>query len=121
MTATTIRSISGPVLTARGEDVFHTGDAVRVGARGLLGEVIRIHEREIVVQVYEDTAGLRPGDTVTGSGLALAVRLGPHLLGGTFDGLLRPLAGPSGVGLRTGGKEPRSQQVEYWSGGPPSG
>ena len=48
---------------------------------------------EITAQVYEDTTGLRFGDPVTGDGCPLSVRLSPGLLGGIFDGLLRPLSG----------------------------
>ena len=84
--------IGGPVLRARSDGPFRINEAVHVGERRLLGEVIRIERDEIVVQVYEDTSGLRPGAVVEGSGLALAVSLGPALLGNIFDGLLRPLA-----------------------------
>ncbi len=93
MTTATITYVSGPVLRARAEKPFQMGEAVRVGERELMGEVIRIQEQEIVVQVYEDTSGLRPGATVLGNGVPMAVRVGPHLLGGIFDGLLRPLTG----------------------------
>jgi V/A-type H+/Na+-transporting ATPase subunit A len=86
-----VSAIAGPVLRARTADAFSMNEAVRVGERGLLGEVIQLKHPEIVVQVYEDTLGLRPGVRVTGSGGPLAVRLGPGLLGGIFDGLLRPL------------------------------
>lgn len=92
MSTATIRWISGPVLRARAQDAFFINEAIRVGDKNLLGEVIRIQEQEIVAQVYEDTSGLRPGATVQGSGLPLAVRLGPGLLGNIFDGLLRPLS-----------------------------
>ncbi len=92
MSVARIRWISGPVLHARTEAPFRLREAVRVGSQGLLGEVIRIRENEIMVQVYEDTSGLRPGAEVHGSGLPLAIRVGPGLLGGIFDGLLRPLA-----------------------------
>jgi V/A-type H+-transporting ATPase subunit A len=68
------------------------GEAVLVGAARLLGEVIRLGADELVVQVYEDTTGLRPGDRVQGTGRPLSVRLGPGILGRIFDGLLRPLA-----------------------------
>ncbi len=88
-----IKWISGPVLRAQAQGVFFINEAVRVGEQNLLGEVIRIQEQEIVAQVYEDTSGLRPGVVVQGSGLPLAVRLGPGLLGNIFDGLLRPLSG----------------------------
>ena len=67
------------------------GEAVSVGDRALLGEVIRVSRERIVAQVYGDTTGLRPGDRIDGTGQALSVRLGPHLLGNIFDGLLQPL------------------------------
>jgi len=83
--------IGGPVLRARVNGPFHVHESLAVGEKGLLGEVIRIKEGEIVAQVYEDTTGLRPGHPVRGTGRPLSVRLGPGLLGGIFDGLLRPL------------------------------
>jgi len=92
--------ISGPVLRAATEGPFRLRESIRVGGAGLLGEVIRLQEREIVAQVYEDTTGLRPGTPVEGSGSLLSILLGPHLLGGIFDGLLRPLTRPAGQPLR---------------------
>jgi V/A-type H+-transporting ATPase subunit A len=86
-----INWISGPVLRARTQGGFQMREAVQVGAERLLGEVIRIHGDEITVQVYEDTTGLKPGIMVYGSGRPLSAPLGPGLLGGIFDGLLRPL------------------------------
>ncbi|MEG1832139.1 MAG: V-type ATP synthase subunit A [Burkholderiaceae bacterium] len=91
MKTATVRRISGPVLRAHTSDAFSMREAVRVGPRELLGEVVRLDGDEILVQVYEDTAGLRPGTQVVGDGLPLAIPLGPGLLGGIFDGLLRPL------------------------------
>jgi V/A-type H+-transporting ATPase subunit A len=88
----TITWISGPVLRARTRGAFHVNEAALVGPRRLLGEVIRIAGDEVVIQVYEDTTGLRPGDVLTATGSQLSVRLGPGLLGNIFDGLLRPLA-----------------------------
>ena len=87
-----IHWISGPVLRARAEGPFLLREAIRVGPAGLLGEVIRIKEDEILAQVYEDTTGLRPGVEVNGTGNLLGIRVGPRLLGNIFDGLLRPLA-----------------------------
>ena len=84
--------LSGPVIRARTKDAFALREAVRVGSRELLGEVIGISGDEIVAQVYEDTTGLRPGIEVAGTGEPLSVTLGPGLLGCIFDGLLRPLA-----------------------------
>ena len=85
--------ISGPVLRARTQAAFRINEAVLVGEQRLLGEVIRINGQEAVIQVYENTTGLRPGDPISGTGAALSVTLGPGLLGNIFDGLLRPLTG----------------------------
>lgn len=84
--------ISGPALRARTRNAFQMNEAVLVGPGRLLGEVIQIHADEIVVQVYDDTSGLAPGDPVARSELPLSVKLGPGLLGGIYDGLLRPLS-----------------------------
>ncbi len=98
----TIRWISGPVLRAIAEGPFALREAVRVGPSALLGEVVRIDRDEIVVQVYEDTTGFRPGTEVVGTGRPLAIPLGPGLLGNIFDGLLRPLSGTAHVVRRAG-------------------
>lgn len=90
MSEARIKWISGPVLRARGAG-FRMREAVQVGESRLLGEVIRIAADEITVQVYEDTTGLKTGATVYGAGQPLSIPLGPGLLGGIFDGLLRPL------------------------------
>jgi V/A-type H+-transporting ATPase subunit A len=84
--------IAGPVLRAVKEGPFALRESVRVGPQALLGEVVRIEGDQIVVQVYEDTTGLRPGTEIVGDGQPLAIRLGPGLLGRIFDGLLRPLS-----------------------------
>jgi V/A-type H+-transporting ATPase subunit A len=86
-----IRWISGPVLRAGTEDVFHVYEAVAVGPRALLGEIIKLGADDFVAQIYEDTTGLKPGDSVTGTGKPLSVPLGPGILGTICDGLLRPL------------------------------
>lgn len=97
MSTARVRWISGPVLRAAADGRFSLRESILVGPQRLLGEVIRVQKDaaggdEIVAQVYEDTTGLRPGVVVTGNGAPLSVRLGPHLLGQMFDGLLRPLA-----------------------------
>jgi len=86
-----IRWISGPVLRAQALGPFTLREAIRVGPARLLGEVIKLNGDEIVAQVYEDTTGLRPGVEIAGTGNLLGITLGPDLLGGIFDGLLRPL------------------------------
>ena len=97
-----MRWIAGPVLHAVKQGPFALRESVRVGPQALLGEVVRIRDDEIVVQVYEDTSGLRPGSEVRGDGLPLSIRLGPGLLGRIFDGLLRPLSGTDSAYVQPG-------------------
>jgi V/A-type H+-transporting ATPase subunit A len=111
MTDATITWISGPVLRAATKRPFHVNEAALVGRQSLLGEVIRIDGATVVIQVYEDTTGLRPGDPISATGAALSVRLGPGLLGNIFDGLLRPLTGQGRYvepGISQTGDHPRT-------------
>lgn len=85
-----ILDIQGPIVTAR-LPAARTGEQVKLGALGLMGEVIARDLDRAVVQVYENTEGLRPGEPAIAMGLPLSVELGPGLLGGIFDGLQRPL------------------------------
>ncbi|MDT8449341.1 MAG: V-type ATP synthase subunit A [Wenzhouxiangellaceae bacterium] len=98
----TIVEIAGPVVRARAEGSFRTNEAVAVGEARLIGEVLRLSGDEITVQVFEETTGLRPGNRVFGSGQPLSVDLGPGLLGGIFDGLLRPLTGTGDAFIHPG-------------------
>ena len=86
-----IYRISGPVVTATGIEA-KMYDVVRVGHEGLMGEVIELHGEKAVIQVYEDTSGIRPGEPVTNTGETLSVALGPGLLTEIYDGIQRPLA-----------------------------
>jgi V/A-type H+-transporting ATPase subunit A len=67
------------------------GEQIRVGHMGLIGEVIGRDGDTALAQLYEDTAGLRPGEEAAGLGWPLSVELGPGLLGAIFDGVQRPL------------------------------
>jgi V/A-type H+-transporting ATPase subunit A len=86
-----LRRIAGPVVTAVNIDA-HMYDVVKVGHEELMGEVIKIQGDETIIQVYEDTSGIRPGEPVTNTGLSLAVELGPGLLTSIYDGIQRPLS-----------------------------
>ena len=86
-----IYRISGPVVTATGMKAGMY-DVVRVGNEGLMGEVIELHGDKAVIQVYEDTSGIRPGEPVINTGDTLSVSLGPGLLTQIYDGIQRPLA-----------------------------
>ena len=69
----------------------HMYDVVKVGTEELMGEVIKIDGENVIIQVYEDTSGIKPGEPVTNTGLSLAVELGPGLLTSIYDGIQRPL------------------------------
>lgn len=86
-----LKRIAGPVVAAVGVNA-HMYDVVKVGHEELMGEVIKIQGEEIIIQVYEDTSGIRPGEPVENTGLSLAVELGPGLLTSIYDGIQRPLA-----------------------------
>jgi V/A-type H+-transporting ATPase subunit A len=83
--------IAGPVVGAIGLEEIRVFDVVRVGEMGLIGEVIRLVGDLTTIQVYEDTSGIRVGETVINTGLPLVANLGPGLLGMVYDGLQRPL------------------------------
>jgi V/A-type H+/Na+-transporting ATPase subunit A len=90
-TAGAIVGAVGPVVRAIGLGHVTVGEVVHVGPHRLLGEVIALDGPQVIVQVYEETGGLEVGDPVHPSGAPLQARLGPGLLGGTFDGLQRRL------------------------------
>ena len=86
-----VRRVSGPVIEVIDLPRARLLDVVRVGTEELPGEVIRLDQGRVTVQVFEDTTGLRVGDPVANTGQPLTVELGPGLLGGVFDGTQRPL------------------------------
>ncbi|MDG6911243.1 MAG: V-type ATP synthase subunit A [Nitrososphaerota archaeon] len=87
----TINRVTGPVVTAEGLEGAKMFDVVRVGELGLVGEVIKLKGTTAILQIYEDTTGVRPGDKVVNTGQALSVELGPGLLTSIYDGIQRPL------------------------------
>lgn len=86
-----IAGVNGPVVTVRGSDQFGMLEMVYVGLDKLIGEVIRIENEDIIVQVYESTTGLKVNEPVYTSGLPMSLQLGPGIIGGIFDGIQRPL------------------------------
>lgn len=85
-----ILRVSGPVVTSTGMHA-RMYDLVEVGEEGLMGEVIGIEGEKTIIQVYEDTSGVRPGERVVNTGRPLSVELGPGLLSRIYDGVQRPL------------------------------
>jgi V/A-type H+-transporting ATPase subunit A len=66
-------------------------ELVRIGEAGVIGEIIRLEGKTAAIQAYEETAGMKPGEKVVGTGKPLSVELGPGLLGQIYDGIQRPL------------------------------
>ena len=79
-----IRKVAGPLVIADGMRDANMFDVVRVSDKELIGEIIEI-------QVYEETAGLGPGEPVVSTGAPMSVELGPGLIGSIYDGIQRPL------------------------------
>lgn len=86
-----ISRISGPVVIAEEVSGCKMYDVVKVGTLGLIGEIIRLSGDTATIQVYEDTSGIRPGEPVENTGMALSIELGPGLLQSIYDGIARPL------------------------------
>ena len=86
-----IVKVSGPLVIAEGMREANLFDVVRVSEQHLIGEIIEMHEEEASIQVYEETAGLGPGEPVESTGYPLSVELGPGLIGNIYDGIQRPL------------------------------
>ncbi|MFJ7910481.1 V-type ATP synthase subunit A [Kitasatospora sp. NPDC096204] len=83
--------VAGPLveITYGGDLAMH--DVALLGPAELPGEVVAITGGTATVQAYEYTGGLTPGQPARSQGGPLRVALGPWLLGGVYDGLLRPL------------------------------
>lgn len=87
-----IFGINGPVIYIKGKTAFKMGEMVFVGTEKLVGEVISLNADLTTIQVYEETAGLKPGDYVYSTGSAIFVTLAPGILNNIFDGIERPLS-----------------------------
>lgn len=87
----TIYGINGPVVKVRGSKSFCMSEKVLIGNEKLIGEVIGIDPEETIIQCYESTTGLKPGEPVEGSGNPISVVLAPGIIGNIFDGIERPL------------------------------
>ncbi len=86
-----VERVAGPVIVASSMLGAEMYEVVRVGDQGLIGEIIKIEQDRATVQVYEETAGLRPGEKVERSGKPLSVELAPGITGQIYDGIQRPL------------------------------
>ena len=86
-----IVKVSGPLIVAENMADSKMFDVVKVSDKKLIGEIIELRGDKASIQVYEETSGLGPGETVESTGAPLSVELGPGLIEGIFDGIERPL------------------------------
>lgn len=86
-----IYGVNGPVITVRGGRSLPMMSLVHVGEQRLPGEVVSARGDETVIQIYEDSAGLKQGMPVYPTGKPMAVLLGPGMLSNIYDGIARPL------------------------------
>lgn len=110
MTMPRVVRINGPLVTLEHVDAA-MGEMLTLGAQAVPAEIVAIRGDRATAQAYEYTGGLAPGDAVTPLGHPLATRLGPALLGGVFDGLLRPLAT---AGVFLSGTAARAATARRW-------
>jgi len=118
MSAARITRITGTLAEARPLRDAGLYELVRVGARGLLGEIIRFKDEAATLQIYEDTTGLAVGAPVIATGAPLTVALGPGLLGAMLDGVGRPLsrlAAASGDFIAPGASAPTLDPARRWT------
>lgn len=86
-----ISKVAGPLIIAKNMQDVQMYDVVRVSDKRLIGEVIELRGDRASIQVYEETAGLGPGEPVYFTNEPLSVELAPGLIEGIFDGIQRPL------------------------------
>lgn len=103
-----ISMINGPVILGENMAGFQMREMVLVGENKLIGEIISIDKDSGVIQVYEETEGLKRDEKIISTGKPLSLKLGPGMLGNMFDGIQRPLKNirddfgnfiPEGIGL----------------------
>jgi V/A-type H+-transporting ATPase subunit A len=86
-----IERVTGPLVRASGMSEAKLYEVVKVSDEKLLGEIIELHGDVAAIQVYEETAGIGPGDVVYRTGRTMSVALAPGLLESIYDGVQRPL------------------------------
>ena len=113
-----IYGINGPVVTVKGKTDLQMTETVYVGEKQLIGEVIGLSENHATIQVYEETAGLTPGEPVFSSRSPMSVTLGPGIMSNIFDGIERPLESVreiSGAFIEKGINIPAVSETKKWT------
>lgn len=117
MSTGVIKKVAGPLVIAEGMRDANMFDVVRVSKQRLIGEIIEMHGDEASIQVYEETAGLGPGEPVESMEVPMSVELGPGLITSIYDGIQRPLDDImkiSGNNLKRGVEVPSLKRDLKW-------
>ena len=117
----TIVKVAGPLIVAENMADARMYDVVRVSRDRLVGEIIELRGDKASIQVYEETAGLGPGEPVESTGAPLSVELGPGLIESIFDGIQRPLTvirDQFGERIRRGVEVPSLDRERVWAFNP---
>lgn len=112
-----ISKVSGPLIVAKNMKDVKMYDVVRVSEKKLIGEVIELRGDMASIQVYEETAGIGPGEPVYLTNEPLSVELAPGLIEGIFDGIQRPLNviyESSGDRIPLGIDVPKLDRTKVW-------
>lgn len=112
-----IYGINGPVVTVMGKTDLQMMETVFVGKKQLIGEVIGLTSESATIQVYEETAGLTPGEPVVSTHSPMSVTLGPGIISNIFDGIERPLKDIekiSGAFIEKGINVPAVSETKKW-------
>jgi V/A-type H+/Na+-transporting ATPase subunit A len=112
-----VRRVNGPVIEAGGITDAMMMELVYVGETRLVGEIIKLSGDQAIIQVYEDTTGIKPGENIFGSGSPLSVEIGPGLIGTIYDGIQRPLEklhALSGMFIEKSIKVPSLNREKKW-------
>jgi V/A-type H+-transporting ATPase subunit A len=86
-----IIKVSGPLVVANACSGAKMYDMVRVSEKKLIGEIVELKNDLAYIQVYEETAGIGPGEPIYLTHEPLSVELGPGLISAIYDGIQRPL------------------------------
>lgn len=93
---------------------------ISLGDQNLLGEVIKVQQKDIYIQCFESTRGLRVGNKIHFTSSMLEVSLGPGMLSKTYDGLQNDLNKMDSLFLKRGEQSAPLDEGSTWKFKPTS-
>ncbi len=104
MTKGTVSGIVANMVTIRVDEPVLQGEIcyITTGGVRLMSEVIKVIGKDVFVQVFESTRGLKVGAEAEFTGHMLEIQLGPGMLSRNYDGLQNDLDKMDGIFLQRG-------------------